>query len=140
MQKVHHFPLIAFFILFQVLFHSIFMVLFIFPSRYFSVINHWFIFLVWEWFPNFPFFFYFHFFSFYTGFPLFFLFLFFSFFLIIDFVRHYFQYLCWFLFLPLLRSFSLWGFFFFGFPFGYSFIADLLQKNFVFTRPFKINV
>jgi len=31
-------------------FHSIFMVLFIIPSRYFYTINHWFIFLVWGWF------------------------------------------------------------------------------------------
>jgi len=80
MQKVHHFPLIAFFHIISSSFHSIFMVLFIFPSRYFYIINHWFIFLVWEWFPNFPFFFYFHLHYFlYTGFSLFFSIIFFFF-------------------------------------------------------------
>jgi len=50
---------------------------------------------------------------------------------IIDFVRHYFQYLCWFLFLLLHKKFRFVGFSkkgikpsLFGFPFGLSFIAD----------------
>jgi len=144
-------------------FHSIFMVLFIIPSRYFYTINHWFIFLVCGWFHiifTFLLYFFFFFFFFFGFLPFFFFFFFFfTLFFFFIFIRDFTLY---FLFISnlinyslllisfattfnisvdffsshYLRSFSLWGFSFFGFPFGFSFIADYLQKNFVIKRPY----
>lgn len=134
MQKVHHFPLIAFFILFQVLFTPFLWFFSSFPRgtiHYQSliyilslrVVSQFSIFSLLSFLITVK----------YTGFPLFFLFFNLDkIILIIDFVRHYFQYLCWFLFLPLLRSFSLWGFIFFLVSLWILFYCRLTTKEFRF--------